>query len=94
MNEYRFTLKFAVKSSALEIDELIEALGAQGCTDALAGIGQPGIIGLDFCRQASSDIDAVKSALADVMRAVPDAQLVEDSESDRWTNNFAQLFRH
>ncbi|MFH1872351.1 MAG: hypothetical protein ABIK82_01885 [Pseudomonadota bacterium] len=93
MNEYRFTLKFSVKSSALDIDELIERLGVQGCTDALAGIGQPGFIALDFCRKASSGIDAIKSALADVILAIPDAQLVEDSGSDRWTNNFAQLCR-
>jgi hypothetical protein len=77
MNEYQFTLKFAIKAPATEIDAIIERLGAEGCTDALVGIGQPGLIGLDFTREASSAIDAVTSAIADVKRGMPEAQLVE-----------------
>lgn len=77
MNEYQFTLKFALRDSAANLDELVERLGEAGCTDALVGIGQPGRIGLDFTREAKSASEAVMSALADVKRAIPDAQLVE-----------------
>jgi len=77
MNEYQFTLKYAIKASATEVDALIERLGAEGCTDALVGIGQPGLIGLDFTREGSSAIDAITSAIADVKRAIPEARLVE-----------------
>lgn len=77
MNEYQFTLKFALGDPEADIDELVERLGEAGCTDALVGIGQPGRIGLDFTRDANSASEAVLSALADVKRAIPDALLVE-----------------
>lgn len=77
MNEYEFTLKFAIKASATEIDTIVERLGAEGCTDALVGLGQPGLIGLEFTREAPSAIAAVTSAITDVRRAIPDALLVE-----------------
>lgn len=77
MTEYQFTLKFSLKNPEAKIDELVERLGEAGCTDALVGIGQPGRIGLDFTREAKSASKAVQSALADVKRAVPDAELVE-----------------
>ncbi|MDP1544748.1 MAG: hypothetical protein Q8L87_01910 [Anaerolineales bacterium] len=77
MNEYQFTLKFSIKSPATGIDAITEALGHEGCTDALLGIGQAGFISLDFTREALSAAEAVKSAIADVKRAIPEAQLVD-----------------
>jgi len=77
MNEYEFTLIFALKNAEADMDALIERLGAEGCTDALVGIGQPGRIGLDFTREANSASSAVLSAFRDVKRAIPDATLVE-----------------
>lgn len=77
MNEYQFTLKFSIKSPATEIDAIVEALGHEGCTDALIGIGQTGFISLDLTREAPSATEAVKSAVADVKRAIPEAQLVD-----------------
>ena len=77
MTEYQFTLKFSLNSLEANIDELVERLGEAGCTDALVGIGQPGRIGLDFTREAKSASAAVQSALADVKRAIPNAELIE-----------------
>lgn len=77
MNEYQFTLKFSITSPATETDAIMEALGREGCTDALIGIGQTGFISLDFTREALSANEAVKSAVADVKRAIPEAQLVD-----------------
>jgi len=77
MSEYQFSLEFSIKSPATEIDAIVERLGKEGCTDALVGIGQEGRINLDFTREALSAIEAVKSALADVKRAIPEAQLVK-----------------
>lgn len=81
MTEYQFALKFSIKSPATEIDAIVERLGKEGCTDALVGIGQEGLINLDFTREAPSAIEAIKSALADVKRAIPEAQLVKERET-------------
>lgn len=81
MSEYQFALKFSIKSHATEIDAIVERLGQEGCTDALVGIGQKGLINLDFTREALSAIEAIESALADVKRAIPEAQLIEETET-------------
>lgn len=77
MNEYQFSLKFSFEPPAAAIDVILERLGEGGCTDALAGIGEMGFINLDFTREASSAIEAIESAIADVKRAIPEAQLIE-----------------
>lgn len=77
MNEYQFTLKFLIKPPATEIDTIVEALGREGCTDALLRIGQAGFVTLEFIRKAYSAAEAVRSAIADAKRAIPEAQLVD-----------------
>jgi hypothetical protein len=77
--EYDFTLSFKLAASEADTDALIERLGAAGCDDALAGIGQPGRIALNFTREASTAEEAIVSALRDVRRAIPTAILVEAS---------------
>ncbi len=77
MKEYEFTLKFSLKKTTENPEAYIEKLGAEGCDDALIGIGQNGRIALNFTRESSSAFDAVYSALTDVKRAIPDAKLVE-----------------
>ena len=57
----------------------VEQLFADGCDDALIGIGQHGRLALDFTREASSAGEAVLSALTDVQRIVPGARLIEAS---------------
>jgi hypothetical protein len=73
--EYEFTLKFAVPGT--NADELVDRLGAAGCTDALVGTGQPSRIALNFTREANSAMTAIVSALEDSIKAIPEARLLE-----------------
>jgi len=77
--EYIFTLKYHLAEQDSDMNALIERLGAAGCDDALAGIGQSGRLALEFSREADSAEKAVHSALADVRRAIPLARLIEIS---------------
>ena len=77
--EFIFKLIFQLDSETANQDELVERLGAEGCTDALIGIGIPGRIGLEFTRDAESGEEALLSAIADVRRAIPTARLIEAS---------------
>lgn len=75
--EYEFNLKFKLAASAVTEDQIMERLGAANCTDALVGLGMPGYVELEFTREAHSAEEAVLSALSDVNKALPLAELVE-----------------
>lgn len=75
--EYTFTLKYRLSAANQNVDDLIERLGAEGCDDVLVGMGQPGCVALEFTREADSAQAAIQSALADVKRVMPKAQLLE-----------------
>ncbi len=75
--EYEFTLKFRLDPADTNHDEIVERLGAAGCTDALVGVGIAGHLGLAFVREAVSAEDAILSAINDVKMAIPRAKLVE-----------------
>lgn len=75
--EYEFTLKFKLPASEESTDRLLDRLGAEGCDDALVGVGQPGHIALDFTREARSASKAVLGAISDVQRAIPGSSLIE-----------------
>ncbi|MDR6585657.1 helix-turn-helix transcriptional regulator [Herbaspirillum frisingense] len=75
--EYTFTLKYQLADDDYGSDVLVERLCEAGCDDALVGIGQPGRLALEFTREATDADEAVRSALADVRRAAPSAQLIE-----------------
>lgn len=75
--EYTFTLKYRLADDDRDVDSLVERLGEAGCDDALVGIGQPRRLALEFTREAPDAEAAVRSALADVRRAVPSAKLIE-----------------
>src|SRR5210317_1512390 len=77
MGPFNFTLRFALGAHDADPQLFVERLLAEGCDDALIGLGRPGRIALDFTREASSAADAILSALADVQRAIPEAKLVE-----------------
>jgi len=77
MKEYEFALRFSLAEGETHADELIERLGDAGCDDALIGIGHAGRIALEFAREADSAHSAILSAIADVRRALPGAELVE-----------------
>jgi hypothetical protein len=79
MSQYEFTLKFALPQQDVDPEVFVEQLFADGCDDALIGIGQHGRLALDFTREAPSAGEAVLSALSDVQRIIPGARLVEAS---------------
>jgi hypothetical protein len=77
MKEYDFTLKYRLGDPRENAENHLEALAESGCDDALVGIGQNGRISLNFIREAESAVAAVASAIHDVQKAIPDAELVE-----------------
>ena len=77
MQQYDFTLRFALGQLDADPELFVEKLLAEGCDDALIGLGMQGRIALNFTREASSAEKAILSALSDVQRAIPDATLVE-----------------
>ncbi len=76
---YEFTVTFSLPNAGGDPERYLDALFEAGCDDALAGIGQAGLIALDFEREAADAVEAVRSAIADVRRAIPDAEIVEVS---------------
>jgi len=89
--EYEFVLKFRLPSDDADVDDIVERLGAAGCDDALVGSGQPGRLALNFTREAASAKRAVISALKDVKKAVPGAQLIEVSPDFVGLTDVAEL---
>lgn len=77
MQQYDFTLTFALDRTNADAEGYLEQLLAEGCDDAIVGLGQRGHIALNFIREADSAVDAIVSALSDVRRAIPGAKLVE-----------------
>lgn len=75
--EYLFTLKYRLRAQDTDGEALIDRLFEAGCDDALLGIGQSGRLVLEFTREANSATDALESAIADVRKAVDNAELVE-----------------
>ncbi len=79
MPEFEFTLRFDVSRVASSTDEQLELLPAHGCDDATIGVGIAGRLALAFARDSDTAADAVSSALADVLSALPEATFVEAS---------------
>ena len=77
MQEYDFTLKFKLQETHTDPNDYVEALEREGCDDALVGVGSKGKIGLNFIRFASSEYQAIYSAIRDVKKAIPNAILTE-----------------
>ena len=77
MEEFEFTLKFALGGHDADPDSFVEPLMREGCDDALIGVGKPGRIALNFTREANSAEEAVIGALSAVKRAIPDARFIE-----------------
>lgn len=59
------------------MDSIMNRLVAEGCDDALVGVGQSGRLALEFVREAPSAHDTIEGAIEDVRRAVPSARLIE-----------------
>lgn len=91
MNDYDFTLKFAIPAE-LARETLETRLFDAGCDDAVPGTGQPGRVALRFDRTAASAREAVESALRDVREAVPQARLIEAEPDLVGVSDIADLF--
>lgn len=76
-NEYDFTLKFLLNESQVDPSIYVESLGESGCDDAIIGIGEKGKIALQFNREAASALEAVSSAINEVLSVIPNAKLIE-----------------
>lgn len=79
MSEYEFRLTVGLPAAESDPDSLVELLGANGCDDAIIGMGRRGRLALEFSREAGSATQALLGAIADVRRAIPDANLLEAS---------------
>lgn len=77
MRAFEFGMKFKVGAENVNLKDLVERLYEAGCDDAVAGTGEPGLIALNFTREAPSANDAVVGALSDVKNAIADAELIE-----------------
>jgi len=77
MNEYTFTLTFALPENHDSPEQYVDALYEAGCDDALVGTGLPGSVALEFVRVAESATEAIDSAITNVMQAIPGAELIE-----------------
>lgn len=75
--EFNFTLKYRLPDSSDDVAALEKSLVDAGCDDALLGSGRPGRLALAFCREAETGNAALLSALEDVQRALPGAELIE-----------------
>lgn len=91
MNEYEFTLRFAIPE-ALDREPLEARLFEAGCDDALVGTGRKGRVALAFARPATSAAEAVESAISDMQRAVPRARLIEAEPDLVGVSDIAELF--
>jgi hypothetical protein len=77
MRTYEFTLCYALPDGSARPDDHLDALYEAGCDDAVVGVGAAGTIALMFSRQARSAKQAVRSAMADVLKAIPRIELIE-----------------
>jgi predicted DNA-binding transcriptional regulator AlpA len=91
MQEYEFTLKFKLPDPGTDADMYVDALYESGCDDAIIGVGLRGLIGLDFIRQALSAYEAIFSAIEDVRKAIPQAELMEASPDFVGITDIAKL---
>jgi len=77
--QYDFTLRFVLTPNSIDPDTLVDALFLAGCDDATLGTGYRGRLALNFSRESKTAEKAVLSAIADVIKAIPTAQLIEVS---------------
>src|SRR5665213_3521009 len=77
MTSYEFMLNFTLPHRDDSPERYLDALYDAGCDDALVGVGQYGMIGLNFSRTATSAEEALRSAIENVREAIPGAYLVQ-----------------
>lgn len=75
--EFEFKLTYMLPGNEPDTEKLINKLGEAGCTDALVGLGVVGQVCLEFVREASTEEEAILSAMEAVKRALPNAWLID-----------------
>jgi predicted DNA-binding transcriptional regulator AlpA len=89
--EFEFGMRFKIGAEGADSKDMVERLGEAGCDDAVIGTGQPGRVALDFTREARSVKDAIISALRDVKKALPKAELIEVTPDFAGLTDVAEL---
>lgn len=79
MKEYEFELLFQLPDRQGDPEAYIDPLYEAGLDDAMFGTGKPGVIVAMVTREVESAAQAIESAIAQTMKAIPGAQLVEVS---------------
>jgi len=92
MNSYTFVLNFTLPGGKDDPEQYLDALYESGCDDAAVGIGQFGMIGLDFTRAARCADDAIRSAVENVRTAIPGAALVQAGPDLVGLTQMAEVF--
>lgn len=87
MQEYEFELIYRLDDNE-DPQAYLDTLFENGCSDASPSVGQPGWLGLSFCREADNATIAVKSAIQDVSKAIPHAELCR---AHPWLMNISEL---
>jgi hypothetical protein len=92
MDKYSFMLNFNLPSRGDDPEKYLDALFEAGCDDASVGVGQFGMVGLDFTRCAQSAEDALRSAIQNVQTAIPGANLVQVGPDLVGLTEMAEIF--
>lgn len=79
MKTYSFVVSFLLPKAFIASDDIDERLGEAGLFDAHIGLGLSGRVALAFDREALSAKQAIQSAIKEVKKALPGAQLIEAS---------------
>lgn len=72
-----FFLSFRLPLDGSEPEAWVDRLYEAGCDDALVATGRLGFVGLRVTRAAETAQAAIDSAIADVLTAIPGAELTE-----------------
>jgi len=83
--DFAFTLRYRLTAPCSDYPALAEQLAASGCEDVLVNVNRAGCLVLEFLRPADTPAAAISSAIADVQRAIPAAELI-DIRSDFMAN--------
>ena len=92
MHSYTFMLNFVLPDRAADPEQYLDALYEAGCDDAVVGVGQHGMIGLDFTRAARSADEAIRSAISNVRAAIPGAALIQAGPDLVGLSQMAEIF--
>lgn len=79
MKEFDFKLIFKLEDGNQNSNEYLDVLFENGCDDATISTGRLGMISLSFTRVAINLLEAVKSAINNVQKAIPTAKLIKKS---------------